>query len=177
MFRSACRAYTYICPPPTIRPRSSVAVVPETATMSPALTSREYPKIGSHGVLVEIREITLIVISLPAGVAGRGRFYCSAIANRVRLFEFPRHRAHRRADHPPRRHQPVDDSRDRRHGHDRTLLAAHHVEFMLDDFGIMSICEPYARENIAPIVHPNTSTATAPGAPTNYDRMIQMLAD
>src|SRR5208283_5874340 len=78
---------------------------------------------------------------------------CLAIADGICLLEFPRHRAHRRTYQPSRRHQPVENSRERPHTRDRTLRASHHVEFVLDDSRIVSICEPYARENNPPLFH------------------------
>src|SRR5215510_6830571 len=60
MLVRVCRACTYICPIPTTPPRSSVAVVPETATKFPILTAREYAATGSHGMPLERRTISAI---------------------------------------------------------------------------------------------------------------------
>src|SRR5208283_3117440 len=104
-----------------------------------------------------------------------GRRLYLAVADGISLFEFPRHRAHRRTYQPSRRHQPVENSRERPHTRDRTLRVSHHVEFMLDDSRVVPICGPNARENNAPLFHPTTSTSSAPKAP-NIDRIIQMPA-
>jgi hypothetical protein len=47
-------------------------VLPETATQSPALTAREYPKIGSQGAALERRTISSIEYDLPRWHSGRG---------------------------------------------------------------------------------------------------------
>src|SRR2546429_5733260 len=56
MLRSACIAWAYMSPTPTIDPSSAVAVVPETWTTFPTRTAREYPTTGSHRVPEEISD-------------------------------------------------------------------------------------------------------------------------
>src|SRR6266571_8309086 len=53
MLRSACTAWTYASPIPTILPSGPVAVVPATYTVDPTRTAREYPTTGSHGAPLE----------------------------------------------------------------------------------------------------------------------------
>src|SRR6266704_672527 len=53
MLRSACTAWTYASPIPTILPSDPVAVVPATYTVDPMRTAREYPTTGSHGAPLE----------------------------------------------------------------------------------------------------------------------------
>src|SRR6266700_2675944 len=55
MFLRICTVCWYGSPTPTIFPIASVAVVPETWTILPTRTAREYPTIGSHLVPVEMR--------------------------------------------------------------------------------------------------------------------------
>ena len=54
IFRMVCTVCAWTSPTPTIFPSGPVAVVPDTLTMFPMRTAREYPTMGSHWVPLEM---------------------------------------------------------------------------------------------------------------------------